>query len=92
MVGNVAHSQSPSLSSVVPFEPAPHVIVAVRALAPLSRSSVARRNFPTLLSLFLLLVGIRVLFVIGVQVVNPLAQLWGPGPDSETMQKLNSPP
>ena len=52
----------------------------------------ARRNFPTLLSLFLLLVGILVLFVIGVQVVNPLAQLWGPRPNSETMKQLNSPP
>ena len=67
-------------------------VVAVRAFALLSHSSAARRNFPTLLSLFLLLVGIRVLFVIGVQVVNPLAQLWGPGPNSETMKQLNSPP
>ena len=56
------------------------------AVPPLPCSSAARRNFPTLLSLFLLLVGIRVLFVIGVQVVNPLAQLWGPGPNSETMK------
>ena len=39
-----------------------------------------------------LLVGIRVLFVIGVQAVNPLAQLWGPGSDSETMKQLNSLP
>ena len=30
--------------------------------------------------------------VLQTALVNPLAQLWGPGPDSETMKQLNSPP
>jgi len=86
---------TPSHPLCPPSSPSGHLAPASSSqFAPLPPQQLSgQKNFPTLPPYFFLPLGFPMCCSwLAYKVVNPLAQLWGPGPNSETMKQLNSPP